>query len=306
MIKNDGIISTDLYTKETDSFNYYPFHSSGPKHIARNIPYNLAKRVCTIVSNTDQRDVRLGELKKRLVDKNYPISLVENSISNAKKLNREDLLKPTTKNQKDKVITIVTEHNPNINDAFPKLKNILENLSQITKITNSNLEVPRIINSKKQPPNLMRQLALNHKRDNNLKNNHNIPDRKFYKCQDKRCKTCPNTITDVKYTTINGTCLKRNAPFSCQTTDIIYCLVCKKCKAEYIGETGDPLNIRMNGHRNQIKHECYRKLKVSKHINSCSNGEFQIFPFFKCRNHDHLFREAMEKHFRRLAKPQLH
>ena len=46
--KNDKII-TDIYFKPTDTHNYIPFKSAHPRHTLINIPYNLARRLCTII-----------------------------------------------------------------------------------------------------------------------------------------------------------------------------------------------------------------------------------------------------------------
>ena len=42
---------TDIYTKNTDTFNYVPFNSCHPRHTIRNIPFVLARRIRGIVSD---------------------------------------------------------------------------------------------------------------------------------------------------------------------------------------------------------------------------------------------------------------
>ena len=117
---------------------------------------------------------------------------------------------------------------------------------------------------------------------------------------------CKIVITDSTYTTINGTVLTRNAPMTCKTQDLIYCLICDNCKKEYLGETGIQINERTNLHRNQIKHEKYGKLNVCKHIRTCSNEQFKIFPFHKCYKSCHIYREEMEWKYREEVRPGLH
>ena len=57
LLKDNSRTLTDIYSKETGSKQYLYFHSCHPKHTKTSIPYNLAIRVCTIVSdkNTHQR-----------------------------------------------------------------------------------------------------------------------------------------------------------------------------------------------------------------------------------------------------------
>ena len=61
-LRNDNSLETDIFYKETDSHNYVPFYSFHPRRTLTNIPYSLARRICTIVSNTGVRDTRLKEL----------------------------------------------------------------------------------------------------------------------------------------------------------------------------------------------------------------------------------------------------
>lgn len=65
--KNDKI-STDIFYKSTDTHQYLHFGSSHPRHIKRAIPYNLARRICTIVSDEETRNQRLNELKQFLTN----------------------------------------------------------------------------------------------------------------------------------------------------------------------------------------------------------------------------------------------
>ena len=54
-------ISTDIYFKSTDSKQYLNFKSCHPKHTKVNIPFSLARRIWTIVSDISVRNVRLKE-----------------------------------------------------------------------------------------------------------------------------------------------------------------------------------------------------------------------------------------------------
>ena len=149
----------------------------------------------------------------------------------------------------------------------------------------------------------MRILSLSKKRDHNSTE---TTSSQYTKCQDKRCELCKIAITTAMYTTENGTVLRRNAELTCKSRDLIYCIICPKCKGEYLGETGCTLNLRVNLHRNQIMTEKYRKLKVSSHIYDCANGDFKIFPFHKCNKDDHIYREEMEKYYRNKTQARLH
>ena len=268
---------------------------------------SLAKRIVSIVSDPILRNKRLAELIPRLTDKMYPLNLVENSISNAKKLNRDTLLKLQDKKSDENVsLPLVLDYNPNVIDPSNKIINYCTDLISTDKLTKANQTTPpKIIKAKRQPPNLLRSLSLGKTNDHNLNyKTHNTGN--FQKCADKRCKLCPCVITSPTYTTVNGTKLKRNRDMTCKSDDLIYCLTCNGCNSEYIGETGGQLNYRMNLHRNQIKHTKYRTLKVSKHINECGQGQFNVYPFHKSFKQCHIYREELENNFRKNIKPALH
>ena len=64
LVKNrGGEIETDLYYKDTDSKQYLLFYSCHPRHTKINIPYNLARRLRTIVSEEHVLQRRMQELK---------------------------------------------------------------------------------------------------------------------------------------------------------------------------------------------------------------------------------------------------
>ena len=121
---NTFTIHTDIFHKETDAFNYFPFNSSAPRHIARNIPYNLARRISMIVSENQIKETRFKELKLRLLDKKYPVHLIDDAIKTARNLNRADLIVRKDKKDKAKAITMVINHNPNIRDPSIKTKEV--------------------------------------------------------------------------------------------------------------------------------------------------------------------------------------
>ena len=64
-IVNDALVF-DIYYKPTNSFNYLTYSSCHPSHTKNNIALSLAKRIINIV--TDNRETRLSELKKHLIE----------------------------------------------------------------------------------------------------------------------------------------------------------------------------------------------------------------------------------------------
>lgn len=57
-------ISTDILYKSTNTHQYLHFGPSHPRHMKRAIPYNLARRICHIISYEERRNQCFNELKK--------------------------------------------------------------------------------------------------------------------------------------------------------------------------------------------------------------------------------------------------
>ncbi len=92
--------------------------------------------------------------------------------------------------------------------------------------------------------------------------------RGFNFCQTKNCRYCPlldksgnisSKITGQShYTMIN---------ISCRSSNLIYCITCKKCKVQYVGQTSKRLKDRFAGHFGDIQRDVTDK-PVSHHFNS--------------------------------------
>ena len=125
LVKDNKII-TDLFQKPTDSQHYVPFISSHPSHTKRNIPFNLARRICTIVEERNTRDQRLTELKNTLVKQGYSIQLVEFGAQKATEIPIVDLRQPKDKDKEDTpILTFVSTFNPRNPDMFKVIKDTL-------------------------------------------------------------------------------------------------------------------------------------------------------------------------------------
>ena len=59
-----------IYDKPTDSKKYVPFTSNHRRHCLPNIPFSLARRICTIVENENAQEKRFKKLKRALVEQN--------------------------------------------------------------------------------------------------------------------------------------------------------------------------------------------------------------------------------------------
>ena len=293
--KENNKITTDIYYKSTDTHQYLHFGSSHPRHIKRAIPYNLARRICTIVSEEETKNQRLNELKTFLLDQLYPINLINDGIKKAKEINRDELINPTPRNdQEAKILPLVTTYNPrnlNITPAVRNLNEILKTDEEMARV----LSKFKFINSKRQPKNLGRMLCPSKfsKSTNTVR-----------KCKDKRCGTCPYLREGASFN-FGSYVFHVNSDMTCDSKNLIYVISCEGCNEFYIGETGTTLRARIRVHKQHIQAPEYRKIKLSQHLDICGHGQFKVFPFYKLYTDNVIQRRDQEKQFIQKFKPSL-
>ena len=94
--RNNDKIWMDIYYKPTDTHRCLPFSSNHPKHCKKNIPFTLARRICTIVENTEAKMKHLENLKMNLSKYQYPKQLTEFGINKALSIPLQELRTPKT------------------------------------------------------------------------------------------------------------------------------------------------------------------------------------------------------------------
>ena len=95
---------------------------------------------------------------------------------------------------------------------------------------------------------------------------------------------------------------------NCSSINVIYLLKCAGCAKRYVGQTSIALRLRINLHKNQIQHDRYRILDVSKHIWQCSNRldpKFYVMPLIKIKKDNPAIRNALEYIIIQRLKPEL-
>ena len=85
-------------------------------------------------------------------------------------------------------------------------------------------------------------------------------------CAKARCKTCKMITPTQIAKSASGATVKLRCNTSCKTTNVVYLITCTKCGKQYVGETGDHVNQRMNGHRDDWKHKRFERSPVAEHF----------------------------------------
>jgi hypothetical protein len=108
MIDIDGNIETDIFYKKTDSHQYLDFFSCHPKHVKTNIPYNMMQRINRIVSNSDRKVERYNEMSTWLIDRNYPLTIINDAIKKCMTTSKNVLKEKISKNEETSLNFIST------------------------------------------------------------------------------------------------------------------------------------------------------------------------------------------------------
>ena len=266
ILNKDNTIETDIYYKPTNSHEYLNYNSHHPKHVKDNIPFNLAKRIVVFVSNFEQSQKRLKELKQWLLNCNYPEYLINKGFHNAQ------LQGPAPLKAKTNIIPFVSTYYSNYSN-----QNIAEKAKKLLKTTpnqdlKNTFEDYTIVLAQKQPLNLLRLLT---KSQN--KNYQNVPG--LVKCSNKRCKLCKLYIQEEdRFILSNNKEWLIKSKITCNSINVIYFLNCINCDTTYIGKTNN-FRLRMNNHISSCNHGNSTD-KFDNHVFNCL-GPNKKEPYFK-------------------------
>ena len=174
----------EMYHKPTDTQRCLPYSNGHPKHYLKNIPFAMARRICTIVENYSLKNKRLRELKKNFRTYGYPEKVVEIGTQKALKILQTELSQPKTIENNNN-LTFITTFNPSNPKIFDSLKSGVNILVENNVNSFKNI---RLIHAKRQPPNLKRILT------NSLFTNEIVG---VFKCSDSRCLCYQQLLLEI-------------------------------------------------------------------------------------------------------------
>ena len=81
------------------------------------------------------------------------------------------------------------------------------------------------------------------------------------------CLTCPYVqLGQVVKSNASSYNHEIELQVDCQSSNVIYCLTCDKCKEQYIGETEKSLSVRFRQHRGYVRNKDIEKT-TGEHFN---------------------------------------
>ena len=264
--------------------------------------------------------------------------MIKDAIKKASALKREDLLAPTEDRQKDERMIFSTTYNPMIPDLRDKIYDLQPILESSEKCKTLYPEPPIIAYRRNRSLNdllVSRRLPLDTQiYPPETRNSTTTIDREnkvceecglsfssgrgktihftkmhakqqaqtpigFSRCGDPRCNTCKlGTFgTTIPITSTNSTFTIKHR-LTCKSSNVIYCITCKKCHDQYIGETEQELHSRQRGHLSDIRLNV-SGLPYVDHFQICGIENYTITAVEKVRRNDVDTRRSREKFYKK-------
>ena len=264
-LKNGSLI-TDLYTKPTDTNNYLHYDSAHHPGCKKSLPYSQFLRIRRICQDEEQFKIHAEKMTNTFIAKGYPKKLVQEALIKAQEKNRETLLEPRLPpvGEKEFPLVSVSTYQPNFGGLEKIIKKNWDILSRST--ATRNLNEKRVIFAYRRPKNLKDLLV--RAKLNTEPNNQGSDKCNQNRCNTKSCRYCPKLDKSGKiqsHFTKREYVTKKNV--SCKSNNLIYCITCKKCNKQYVGQTKRRLMERFQGHFWCIKSKKTDNNDVAKHFN---------------------------------------
>jgi hypothetical protein len=298
---SNGTVTFDLHSKPTDTHQYLLPSSCHPPHCAKGMAYGQALRIRRICSDIDTFEQRAVELTRHFVSRGHDVDHTLEAVERARNTERNEALRYKTKATPVRVPFVTTYH-----PDLPQIATILHkhwHFIETNPYLNSLFPEHPVV-AFRRPRNLRDILV-------NATVQHSTPHSQFtteavVKCTNKRCLACPRfPTTQITHVTSHVTGQRfvlSGHNLTCKTTNLIYLISCNICGKQYVGETGDSLNKRLNNHRSSIRSKPgspHYKLPVGKHFrlkNHCVSS-FTIVPLDHNSNWDPQQRKRKEKYW---------
>jgi len=284
--KFNNTLQTKIYFKPTDTHQLLHKDSFHPRHTFMGILKSQFIRYKRICSNKSDYDNTCKILFASLIKRGYKHREMR-TCKNEVWFNYQE----STNDNKERVesngslLPIVLDYSSIGQKLGRNLKNVLIN----DTITKDLRVVVAFKNSKNLKQMLVRSQLESNKRG------------KFVRCGQNNCKACKSHTVDSSI--VKSTFFKKDFEIkdtiSCTSENIIYCITCRVCQLQYVGETSRSLRERLNDHRSSIKLK--KKTPIAQHFNSPNHSilDLKIIGIELCKNNSHISRQHREQHWQK-------
>ena len=289
-IDSDRRVYTDLYCKPTDSHNYLLFESSHPSHLKTSLPYSQllrVRRICSKLSDFDRNAIMIG---KHFLRRHYPANIVEEAIIKARRASREELLSPTTKTPNlNKNLFLISHYNPTCSPFRDLISNTWPILGR--SVYTENLHRQKIIFGNRRTESI-RDILVHAKLTPPPPDPQVIKHRQHSRrCIAKqKCRYCSKLDKTGQITChATGKIYTAKHNITCNSNNLIYCISCKVCQKQYVGQTKNEIKERFKTHFYSIDHPSKVDTTIGRHFsshlhNGISNVTIHVLDFIQAPN----------------------
>lgn len=269
--EHNDLLYTKVFFKETDTHQLLHKSSFHPRHTAKGVLKSQLLRFKRLSSTKADYDNTCGILFHALSKRNYSRSMM-------RKMKRDIWqLEPDTTEQKKiapagRLLPVIVPYN----DVGTQLSHLWRQaIGNNTIFADS-----RLITAYTTGRNLRRSLVrstlqLQHPNSHPSKRSVKPPGNSL--CTNIRCKACTHIIPARSFcSSHNNKTFTVRGHVNCKTSNIVYLVICRKCKQQYIGETSRPLSDRINDHLSAIRLNKPTPISLHFNITGHSAADFKI------------------------------
>ena len=273
---NNNHLITDLYIKPTDRNTYLPYDSAHPKHCMRGLPYGQFLRIRRICSRDKDYTKHAAKKAALLCQHGYPKQLLVEAILKAYNKDRMSLLdtgktKPISSGEE--TIFLTTTYNRQYNGLHKQVESTWDLLGRSS--TTRFLQTKTVKVGYKRPKNLrdiLTRARLPSPKPTEENDSTDPSMKKTIKCENPECRYCPRMNRTGKITShTTGRRYTTRTNVDCTSNNLVYCISCKTCGKQYVGQTMNTVKKRFQGHFYLIKHK-KEDHEVSRHFNQKSHN----------------------------------
>ena len=287
VVKRQDRLETDLYVKPTDRNTYLPYNSAHPKHCMKGLPYGQFLRIRRICTRTTDFERHAAKKAAQLLKHKYPRDLLLDSMMRAWNQDRIHLLTSqsteTQQQQSDKIFltTCYNQKYGGLRDQVESTWDLLGRSCSTRFIQNKNLVV-----GYRRPKN-MRDLLVKARLPPSP-NTDTTPKKKqeCVICENPSCRYCQRINTSGKIHSARDK-KSHNAMrnVNCHSNNLVYCITCKQCHKQYVGQTKNSLRQRFVSHfyligHKKMEHEVPRHCNAKDH-RGIHDVEIHVLEFIK-------------------------
>ena len=213
---------------------------------------DFALRLRRICSDSDTFESKAIQLTDHLCKRGNQKQEISLAIERVRQQKREDLLSYRPKFESSVLPFVLTYYAdlPKVRDIVNRHWPIIESSSTLSEIFT---ERPTMAYRR---PKSLRDRHVRAKLKPDMRDDEPLGE--IRSCGKARCKICKMITSTQIAKSASGTTIRLRCDTSCKTTNVVYLITCTKC------ETGDHVNQRMHGHRDDWKHKRFEWFPVAE------------------------------------------